>query len=52
MTVRTIEFYRSPSGRCPVEDFLDALTNKQAQKVAWVLQLVEDLPVVPGWRKA
>jgi phage-related protein len=48
MSVRAIEFYRSSSGHCPVEEFLDALTSKQVQKVAWVLQLIEDLPAVPG----
>ena len=46
--MRTIEFYRNSTGRCPVEEFLDLLTSKQAQKVAWVLQLIEDLPMVPG----
>lgn len=35
------------SGRCPVEEFLDSLESKQAQKVAWVLQLVEELDIVP-----
>ena len=35
------------SGRCPVEEFLDSLESKQAQKVAWVLQLVEELDLVP-----
>ena len=30
-----------------MEEFLDALTSKQAQKVAWVLQLIEELEVVP-----
>ncbi len=35
------------SGRCPVEEFLDSLSSKQAQKVAWVLQLVEELNPVP-----
>ena len=45
--MRQINFYRTQSGRCPVEDFLNTLTGKQAQKVAWVLQLVEDLDHVP-----
>jgi phage-related protein len=31
-----------------VEEFLDGLSSKQAQKVAWVLQLIEDLEVVPS----
>ncbi len=45
--MRQINFYRTQSGHCPVEDFLDSLTGKQAQKVAWVLQLIEDLDHVP-----
>jgi len=45
--VREITFYRTESGRCPVEEFLDSLNSKQAQKVAWVLQLVEELNSVP-----
>jgi phage-related protein len=45
--MRQVSFYRTQSGRCPVEEFLDSLTGKQAQKVAWVLQLIEELPVVP-----
>lgn len=45
--MRTIIFYKLDSGECPVTDFLDQLPSKQAQKVAWVLQLVEQLDVVP-----
>lgn len=45
--MRDISFYRTEDGRCPVEEFLDSLSGKQAQKVAWVLQLIEDLDVVP-----
>jgi phage-related protein len=46
--VRTIRFYRSRSGRSPVEDFLDSLTGKQAQKVVWALRLVEEMDRVPA----
>ena len=46
--MRTIHFYRSKSGACPVEDFLDSLSGEQAQKVTWVLQLIEDLEVIPA----
>ena len=46
MTI-TIEFYRLSNGKSPVEDFLDTLTGKQAQKVLWVLRLIEDLEIVP-----
>jgi len=45
--MREIHFYRSESDACPVEEFLDSLTGKQAQKVAWVLQLIEDMDIVP-----
>jgi phage-related protein len=46
--VRTIRFYVTNSGRTPVEDFLDSLDGKQTKKVAWVLQLIEDLEIVPA----
>jgi len=40
-------FYRTESGGCPAEEFLDSLSAKQAQKVTWVMELVEELDVVP-----
>lgn len=46
--VRTIEFYRPESGASPVEEFLDALSDQDAQKASWVLRLVERLDMVPG----
>jgi phage-related protein len=45
--MREIQFYRNISGGCPVEEFLDGLGPKQARKVAWVLKLVKELPLVP-----
>jgi phage-related protein len=45
--VREIVFYRTESGACPVEEFLDSLPGKQAQRVAWVLRLIEELDLVP-----
>ncbi|MBI3162142.1 MAG: type II toxin-antitoxin system RelE/ParE family toxin [Chloroflexi bacterium] len=45
--MRTIEFYRTRTGHCPVQEFLDSLTGKQAQKALWVLKLVEELNMVP-----
>ena len=45
--MREIRFYRTVSGGCPVEEFLDSLGPKQAQKIAWVLRLVKELAVVP-----
>ncbi len=45
--MRTINFYRLLNGNSPVEQFLDFLAGKQAQKVLWVLQLIEELEVIP-----
>ncbi|MFH1049620.1 MAG: type II toxin-antitoxin system RelE/ParE family toxin [bacterium] len=45
--MRKIEFYRTEEGRSPVEDFFDSLESGQMQKVAWTLQLIKDLDIVP-----
>jgi mRNA-degrading endonuclease RelE of RelBE toxin-antitoxin system len=42
-----VQFYRTAAGACPVEEFLDSLNAKQAQKVLWVLRAVRELPRVP-----
>jgi phage-related protein len=47
-TMRKIIFYRTASGQNPIEDFLDQLPAKSAQKVTWVLKLIEDLEQVPS----
>lgn len=46
--MKTVNFYTTEDGKCPVIEFLDSLTSKQAQKVTWVLQLVEELDVIPA----
>jgi hypothetical protein len=45
--IREVQFFKSDAGRSPVEEFLDTLSPKQALKVAWVINLVEDMDVVP-----
>ena len=45
---RKIIFYTTADGKRPVQDFLDALPGKTAQKVVWVLRLLEDLEMVPA----
>jgi phage-related protein len=45
--VREIIFYKTENGNSPIEKFLDSLTAKQAKKVAWVLQIIEEIPLVP-----
>lgn len=45
--MREISFYRTASGYCPVEEFLDSLTAKQSTKVTWTLRLIEELELIP-----
>ncbi|PIE46474.1 MAG: hypothetical protein CSA42_08385 [Gammaproteobacteria bacterium] len=42
-----ILFYKRENGESPIEDFLDALNTKQALKVTWVLNLIEEHDIVP-----
>jgi phage-related protein len=44
---RKVEFYRTVSKKCPVQEFLDSLSGKVVQKITWVLKLIEDLDIVP-----
>jgi len=45
--MRKVDFYINRSGHSPVEDFLDSLSGKQAQKITWVLEIVEEYNIVP-----
>jgi phage-related protein len=45
--VREIIFYKTEKDDCPIEKFLDSLNAKQAKKVTWVLQIVEEFALVP-----
>jgi phage-related protein len=44
--MKELVFYKTPSDRSPIEDFLDSLSSKEAQKVVWVLNLIEELEYV------
>lgn len=41
--MREVIFYKLSSGKSPIDEFLDSLSAKEAQKVTWVLNLVEEL---------
>lgn len=45
---RTVVFYRTENGKCPIQDFLDSQPGKVAQKITWVLSLLEDLDHLPA----
>ena len=46
--MKTISFYRTASGKCPVKKYLDSLTDAQATKIAWVLKLIREIDQVPS----
>ena len=46
--MREVLFYETASGQKPIEGFLETLSAKEAQKVAWVMKLVEELDRVPS----
>ena len=46
--MKEVIFYETASGQKPIEGFLETLSAKEAQKVAWVLNLVEELDRVPS----
>jgi phage-related protein len=48
IVMKTISFYRTASGKCPVRNHLDTLTDVQATKVAWVLKLIREIDQVPS----
>jgi len=45
--MREVIFYKTANGKCPIEEFLTSLSSKQLQKVTWVLDLIEELLIVP-----
>lgn len=45
--MREVLFYRTNSGKSPVEDFFESLTDKQVEKILWVLRLIKSLDLIP-----
>ena len=46
--MKSIIFYKATSGKCPVKDHLDSLTDNQVTKIAWVLKLIRELDQIPS----
>ncbi|MFC1887018.1 type II toxin-antitoxin system RelE/ParE family toxin [Thermodesulfobacteriota bacterium] len=44
--MKSISFYRTESGKCPVEDHLDTLPDEQVAKIGWVLKLIREIDQV------
>jgi phage-related protein len=47
LRMREIVLYTTWTGRCPVEEFLDSLSEKQRSKIGWVFRIVESTEIVP-----
>lgn len=45
--IRNVKFYKTVDGYCPVQEFIESLPGKAAQKVTWTLALLEELEVLP-----
>lgn len=46
--MRSVNFYLTASGTNPVQDFLDDLSDKQVEKILWVLRLIKEMDRVPS----
>ncbi len=47
LLMKEVHFYKTELGECPISEFLNSLAAQKAQKVLWVLQLIEDAPAFP-----
>lgn len=45
---RTIQFYRTASDKCPVEEFLEDLDDRKLAKVLAIFKLIEEQDMVPA----
>lgn len=46
--MKSIDYYRTESGKAPVEEWLLTLQTKQFEKCLWVLRLIEELDRIPS----
>ena len=45
--MRQVIFYRTENDQSPVEDFLNSLSDKQVDKILWVLKIIKELERIP-----
>ncbi len=45
--MRVIEFYKTDTNKCPVEIFFDSLSDREVEKILWVLKLIRELDRIP-----
>lgn len=47
MAVNRVLFYRTKRGICPAEEFLDSLSDQDAQRAAWLFKLLTEVDRIP-----
>lgn len=45
--MREIIFYKSINNKIPVEEFFDTLSDRQVEKILWVLRIIKQLDRIP-----
>lgn len=45
--LRTVRFYVTVDGRCPVTEFIDTFSDKAVTKFFWTLKLIQELERIP-----
>ena len=45
--MRQVIFYRNENGKAPVETFFNTLSDKQIEKLLWVLRIIKGLERIP-----
>lgn len=45
--IRTVGFYKTADGKCPVFEFIHSLSAKTRAKISWTLGLIQGLERIP-----
>ncbi|MEA2067964.1 MAG: type II toxin-antitoxin system RelE/ParE family toxin [Verrucomicrobiota bacterium] len=45
--MKRITFYKTGSGKCPIQEHLNTLSDKQVTKITWVLKLIRETNPAP-----
>ena len=46
--MRTVDFYKTSEGKCPVKEYLKTLNAKDVEKILYSIDLIEEVDNVPS----
>ena len=46
--MRTVAFYETSDGKCPVKEYLDTLNVEDVEKILYSIDMIEDLNNIPA----